>query len=62
MQSLYEWDFHHGEKDANEIADRNLEEFAPELDEKGFAGAFHWTIRSARFRLPAFSGARASAR
>jgi N utilization substance protein B len=37
MQSLYEWDFHHGEKDADEIVARNLEEMAPELDEKDFA-------------------------
>ncbi|MBU0540506.1 transcription antitermination factor NusB [Patescibacteria group bacterium] len=37
MQSLYEWDFHNGEKDASEIVQRNLEEFAPELDEKPFA-------------------------
>jgi len=37
MQSLYEWDFHHGGKDADEIVERNLEEFAPELDEKDFA-------------------------
>lgn len=37
MQSLYEWDFHHGEKEAPEIINRNLEEFAPEMDEKKFA-------------------------
>ena len=37
MQSLYEWDFHGGEKDAIAIVDRNLEEFAKELDEKDFA-------------------------
>jgi N utilization substance protein B len=37
MQTLYEWDFHHGAKDAAEIVQRNLEEFAPELDEKDFA-------------------------
>lgn len=37
LQSLYEWDFHHGEKDAMEIVERNIEEFAPELDEKEFA-------------------------
>jgi N utilization substance protein B len=37
MQSLYEWDFHGGEKDGTEIIARNLEEFAPELDEKEFA-------------------------
>ena len=37
LQSLYEWDFHHGEKDAVEIIQRNIEEFAPDLDEKEFA-------------------------
>lgn len=37
LQSLYEWDFHGGKNDANEIVARNLEEFAPELDEKDFA-------------------------
>lgn len=37
LQSLYEWDFHNGEKEASEIVRRNLEEFAPELDEKPFA-------------------------
>jgi len=37
MQSLYEWDFHGGQKDGKEIITRNLDEFAPELDEKEFA-------------------------
>ncbi len=37
MQSLYEWDFHGGQKEVSEIIYRNLEEFAPELDEKDFA-------------------------
>jgi N utilization substance protein B len=37
MQSLYEWDFHAGQKDGAEIIRRNLEEFAPDLDEKEFA-------------------------
>ncbi|MFA5935547.1 MAG: transcription antitermination factor NusB [Patescibacteria group bacterium] len=37
MQSLYEWDFHGAQKDGAEIISRNLEEFAPELDEKEFA-------------------------
>jgi len=36
MQSLYEWDFSGGKKDALEIADRNLTEFAPQLEEKDF--------------------------
>ena len=36
MQSLYEWDFYHGEKEIEPIIDRNLEEFAKELDEKDF--------------------------
>ncbi|MBM3204775.1 transcription antitermination factor NusB [Candidatus Uhrbacteria bacterium] len=37
MQSLYEWDFFHGEKAVGEILERNLAEFAPKLDEKEFA-------------------------
>ncbi len=37
LQTLYEWDFHHGEPNAVEILGRDLEEFAPELDEKDFA-------------------------
>ncbi|MBI4139296.1 transcription antitermination factor NusB [Candidatus Uhrbacteria bacterium] len=37
MQSLYEWDFHHAQRDAVQILERNLEEMAPELDEKDFA-------------------------
>lgn len=37
MQSLYEWDFHGGQKDAEDIIQRNLVEYAPELDEKDFS-------------------------
>ena len=38
MQSLYEWDFHHLDNNkATEIIERNLNEFAPDLDEKPFA-------------------------
>ena len=37
LQSLYEWDFHAGTKVLDEIVDRNLEELAPNLDEKDFA-------------------------
>lgn len=37
MQSLYEWDFYGAKKDAAEIIVRNLEDFAPELEEKEFA-------------------------
>jgi N utilization substance protein B len=37
LQSLYEWDFHGFAQDPNEIVARNLEEFAPQLDEKEFA-------------------------
>ena len=36
LQSLYEWDFHGCKNNAQEITVRNLEEFAPELDEKDF--------------------------
>ncbi len=37
LQSLYEWDFHGCKPDAHELVVRNLEEFAPQLDEKDFA-------------------------
>lgn len=36
MQSLYEWDFYGGKRAAADIVHRNLEEFAPQLDEKDF--------------------------
>ncbi len=37
LQSLYEWDFHGGNRDANELLQRNIAEFAPDLEEKEFA-------------------------
>ncbi len=37
LQSLYEWDFNTGRIAPDEILKRNLEEFAPKLDEKDFA-------------------------
>lgn len=37
LQSLYEWDFHGCVGDVHGIIVRNLEEFAPKLDEKEFA-------------------------
>lgn len=37
LQSLYEWDFHHSEPAAGSILERNIAEFAPDLDEKEFA-------------------------
>lgn len=38
LQSLYEWDFHRlSDEKALDIIERNLAEFAPELDEKPFA-------------------------
>lgn len=36
MQSLYEWDFSDKELDLNDIVERNLEEFGPGLEDKGF--------------------------
>ena len=36
LQSLYEWDFYRGSKDVMTVTDRNLEEFAAQLDEKDF--------------------------
>ena len=37
LQSLYEWDFHNGKPDPHAVMLRNLDEFAPSLDEKDFA-------------------------
>ena len=37
LQSLYEWDFHDFAEEPEKIVERNLEEFAPQLDEKDFA-------------------------
>lgn len=37
LQSLYEWDFHDFAEDPEKITARNLDEFAPQLDEKDFA-------------------------
>ncbi len=37
LQSLYEWDFYGDGRNLMAILVRNLEEFAPELDEKTFA-------------------------
>ncbi|MBD3281798.1 transcription antitermination factor NusB [Candidatus Uhrbacteria bacterium] len=37
LQSLYEWDFHkRADEEAIQIAERNLNEFAPEFDERSF--------------------------
>ncbi len=36
MQTLYEWDFFGKERDAFQLLERNLEHFAPELEEKEF--------------------------
>lgn len=37
LQSLYEWDFHQGKHPARKLLDRNMKEFAPDLDETEFA-------------------------
>ena len=37
LQSLYEWDFYRGGRSPVEVAERNLEDFASELDEKDFS-------------------------
>jgi transcription antitermination protein NusB len=37
LQSLYEWDFYKRQKDLIAILERNLEEFAPGIDEPEFA-------------------------
>ena len=36
MQSLYEWDFSGRGSDLNEVTEKNLAEFGPGLEEKGF--------------------------
>jgi transcription antitermination protein NusB len=37
LQTLYEWDFYKHEHDVTTILERNLEEFAPGIDEPDFA-------------------------
>ncbi len=37
LQTLYEWDFYNKKKDLPEILERNLNEFAPGIDEPQFA-------------------------
>ncbi len=37
LQSLYEWDFYERKKDFTKIIERNLNEFAPGIDEPEFA-------------------------
>jgi N utilization substance protein B len=37
LQTLYEWDFYKREKDITGILDRNMQEFAPGVDEPEFA-------------------------
>jgi N utilization substance protein B len=51
MQSLYEWDFYGGARDAVEIMDRNLEEWAPNLDEKEFARSILNGVLSEREKI-----------
>lgn len=36
MQSLYEWDFSAKKTDLEKIVERNIQEFGPGLEEKGF--------------------------
>ena len=36
MQALYQWDFHHGERDPKEIVEYNRHEFAPDFADQGF--------------------------
>jgi N utilization substance protein B len=37
LQSLYEWDFYDRKNDITKVLERNLEEFAPGIDEPEFA-------------------------
>ena len=39
LQSLYEWDFHSRNTELSEYVERDLKEFAPELDEADFVRA-----------------------
>jgi N utilization substance protein B len=53
LQSLYEWDFHDCAQNPDGIIDRNLEEFAPEFDEKDFAKHLAEGIRSKKEQIDA---------
>ncbi|MBS3902979.1 MAG: transcription antitermination factor NusB [Anaplasmataceae bacterium] len=37
LQTLYEWDFYNRQTDVTTILERNMEEFAPEVDEPEFS-------------------------
>ncbi len=37
LQTLYEWDFYKRQKDITDILERNMQEFAPGVDEPDFA-------------------------
>lgn len=37
LQTLYEWDFTHGQRPVAEIVEQNKKEFAPDFDDQGFS-------------------------
>ena len=46
LQSLYEWDFHEKPPSFSDFLERNLKEFAPEIDEKNFVQSLALGIES----------------
>lgn len=47
LQSLYEWDFYGGTKDPRAMMERNLNDVAPEFDERDFAfGLVEGTVKN----------------
>lgn len=51
LQSLYEWDFYGQTRDVSTMLERNLSEFAPELDEKDFARTIAKGILEHQFEI-----------
>jgi len=46
LQSLYEWDFHNREAEISDFLERDLQEFAPDLDEADFTRALGTGVMS----------------
>jgi len=53
LQSLYEWDFYGGKMDIIQVLERNLQEFAPGIDEPEFAWKILKGIASHRKQIDA---------
>ncbi len=53
MQTMYQWDFRGKQDDVQDLADRNVAEFAPDFDDKGFIGELLSNITANRDEIDA---------